>query len=120
MNLVVPAAKQLAGIAHAFNRRPNGSPLETVDCESNYPLGVVEDATFPAISVDTGDDPYVFFTYTDGVIEAMNAQGEQFGMERLHAVLEAHTDLNPHTCRIDHGQSTGCRSGDDRGGERSQ
>ncbi len=97
--LIDPAGKRIhlaaAGHCRPILLRGDGSPLETVDCESNFPLGVVEDAAFPAVSVDTGDDPYLFFAYTDGVIEAMNAQGEQFGMERLHAVLEARADLNP-------------------------
>ncbi|MCH8146518.1 MAG: SpoIIE family protein phosphatase [Planctomycetes bacterium] len=97
--LIDPAGKRIhlaaAGHCRPILVRGGGLALETVDCESNYPLGVIEDASFPAVSVDTGDDPYVFFTYTDGVIEAMNAQGDQFGMDRLHAVLEACADLNP-------------------------
>jgi sigma-B regulation protein RsbU (phosphoserine phosphatase) len=40
----------------------------------------------------TGD---VFLLYTDGVVESASGTGEQFGPERLKAVLTANRDLAP-------------------------
>lgn len=53
------------------------------------PLGVMEDCEFQQqrIAASTGDR---LFLYTDGLIEAMNESGEEFGVERLLGILNEH------------------------------
>ena len=50
-------------------------------------MGVVSDqpyATGGPVPIEPGD---VLFLYTDGVVEARNAEGQLFGVERLHRLL---------------------------------
>jgi serine phosphatase RsbU (regulator of sigma subunit) len=48
------------------------------------------------LRIATGD---LFFFFTDGVSEAMDADGACFGESRLSAFLEAHADLSPEAIR---------------------
>jgi len=52
-------------------------------------LGVLADSTYEqgTVHLDPGD---LILFYTDGVIDARNAQGESFGKERLERVLREH------------------------------
>ena len=54
---------------------------------SNLPLGVRDSTDFGqvAVSVEVGDRVAI---YTDGITECTNASGEEFGQERLCALLE--------------------------------
>lgn len=54
----------------------------------NFPLGILGDANYvdTHVSLKTGDK--VVF-YTDGIVEAMNAQKEVFGFDRLLEVVQA-------------------------------
>lgn len=56
--------------------------VETLPTSENMPLGVMEEAEFisGALTLQPGD---LLFLYTDGVTEAMNAEGKAFGRERL-------------------------------------
>ena len=56
--------------------------VRQVESESGLVLGVIPDFEFPGGSIDLepGD---TFFLYTDGVTEAMNEAGEEFGDEAL-------------------------------------
>ncbi|MCR5536760.1 MAG: SpoIIE family protein phosphatase [Succinivibrio sp.] len=61
--------------------------------EDNRPmLGVLDDISYvqQQLHLEYGD---TLFLYTDGVTEAMDLQGEQFGTERLQEVLNAGTQL---------------------------
>jgi sigma-B regulation protein RsbU (phosphoserine phosphatase) len=53
---------------------------------SSYPLGILASATYEegALDLETGD---VIVAYTDGLTEACNDKGEEFGMQRLEDVL---------------------------------
>jgi sigma-B regulation protein RsbU (phosphoserine phosphatase) len=55
---------------------------------ANYPLGIDREAKF-----DQGDQVVLpgdkIFLYTDGLIEAPDSSGDQYGMERLMTVLES-------------------------------
>ena len=53
-------------------------------------IGLVEnyDPKLASLPLSKGD---IFLLYTDGVTEEMNSAGEQFGTERLAALLKAHT-----------------------------
>lgn len=70
-------------------RRP---PLAVLDSKG-MALGMDEGPVFEqtlqerAVTLLPGD---LVVTYTDGVTEAMNARNEQFGLERLYAVIEEH------------------------------
>jgi sigma-B regulation protein RsbU (phosphoserine phosphatase) len=58
------------------------------------PLGIREDETFSKLSIPfEGNDVFVF--YSDGITEARNAAGEQFGMGRLIECLRRHVHLGP-------------------------
>jgi hypothetical protein len=56
----------------------------------NMPLGILPSGDFAssAIQTEPGD---LFALYTDGFVETANASGEEFGLKRLQAELEKHT-----------------------------
>lgn len=58
----------------------------------DVPVGMIDGATFTGqrLALRPGDRLYL---YTDGVFEARNAAGEDFGAERLLAAIERHRDL---------------------------
>lgn len=59
-------------------------------------LGIIEDVTHATVDttvqLQEGD---IAVLYSDGLTEAMDAQGEQFGIERLCAALSACASLSP-------------------------
>lgn len=60
--------------------------------EGGIALGVIDDFEFDLagpVSLESGD---MLFLYTDGIVEAMDARGEPFGVERVHDVLRRHRD----------------------------
>lgn len=68
-------------------------------------LGLVKDATGEVVDttflLEEGD---LLVLYTDGAIEAMDAQGEQFGLERLCRAIEEHAaesvaQVRDHLCQ---------------------
>ena len=65
-----------------------GSEITEVGEESNYPLGLFDDADFSAdeIMLEPGDTLLVF---TDGLNEGINEKNEEFGYERIKNVLKA-------------------------------
>ena len=58
-------------------------------------LGVMSGLDYNVTSVDLAPGDTVFL-YTDGIPEAINTDDEEFGMERLCAVLTAARDRNAH------------------------
>jgi serine phosphatase RsbU (regulator of sigma subunit) len=56
---------------------------------SAYPLGVRPNTQFPVREGSIGPGDVLVF-YTDGIIEAKNPQGEEFGFERLEELLWQH------------------------------
>ncbi len=72
--------------------RANGNVFELA--ATGMPVGMLEVATWKdaALRLEPGD---LLVLYTDGVSEAMNAQREQYGVERLVAVLQANPSLPP-------------------------
>ncbi len=60
--------------------------------EGGIALAVIDDAEFEAtgpIPLPAGD---ILFLYTDGIVEATNADGEQFGMDRAKDMIREHRD----------------------------
>ncbi len=66
-----------------------------VEVEPGFPLGVASETTYLTKTTQLGAAPYLFFCYTDGIVEAWNPAGEAFGMERLRDGLLQRGDLNP-------------------------
>ena len=58
-------------------------------------MGIEDSAEFPTTTVEVPGSEFAFFCYTDGIIEAMNPEGEMFGMDRLREALADRHDLNP-------------------------
>jgi serine phosphatase RsbU (regulator of sigma subunit) len=73
-----------------------GKPSRPLEMEPDYPLGVMEDVDYESREFTLEPGPCTLFCYTDGVIEAMNPDSEQFGMSRLLEVLDNRTDIRPH------------------------
>jgi sigma-B regulation protein RsbU (phosphoserine phosphatase) len=73
----------------------SASPPDEPPVEPYFPLGIEESAEFRTAEIELGEGPTVFFCYTDGVIEAMNPDGEHFGLSRLMESLTDRTDLSP-------------------------
>lgn len=94
----IPARRiQVASAGHCrpFLVPGGGQAPTELEVEAGFPLGVVEGAEFQTHSIDFHTGPFVYFSFTDGVIEAMNPTGDQFGTERLVEDLTRVTDLNP-------------------------
>ena len=65
--------------------KPSGE-VRQIDCPPGLVLGVLPEFDFPGGSLDLEPGDVLFF-YTDGVNEAMDENGEEFGDERLTRVL---------------------------------
>jgi sigma-B regulation protein RsbU (phosphoserine phosphatase) len=62
--------------------------LVLLEC-SNFPLGIIPDAEFATAEVRT-EEGDVLALYTDGLLEAANAAGEEFGIKGLEIELQKH------------------------------
>ena len=72
--------------------RPDGSS-ELLPLTGGVALGVAPDFKFPSqtVQLEPGD---TIMLYTDGVTEAMDENGEQFGVERMHEVFAGNPPEN--------------------------
>ena len=97
--IVDPASRRvwLANAGHwgPLIVRGVGTPPQELTGEAGYPLGVAEEPSFTTTMTELGDDPVLLFSYTDGVIEALNSAGQPFGRDRLMSALTDRPDLNP-------------------------
>lgn len=73
--------------------RTDSDAVETVDMKS-IPVGVERATTYAGkrLRLASGD---VLVMYTDGLLEAMNEQGKQFGRKNLASAIQKHHDLPP-------------------------
>jgi sigma-B regulation protein RsbU (phosphoserine phosphatase) len=97
---LINPGKQAIRFASAGHHLPlvyRGQAEEPVvlDYEPGFPLGVVEGAEFPTCDIPVEDDSFLFVAYTDGVIEAMNTEQEQFGTDRFLDTLLQTRALSP-------------------------
>lgn len=72
-----------------------GQKSEELVLDSGLPLGIMEDVDFVTHEIDLGDEPCVYFVYSDGVTEAMNREQDFFGVPRLLEELSEIEELNP-------------------------
>ena len=93
---VIDAASRQCAYAQAGHPTPlhwnagqsRGSALPGAGKIGGPALGLMEDSVYEAVTIPFGlGDRLLFFT--DGIIEAGNAQEEEFGVERLAAALSA-------------------------------
>ncbi len=78
-----------AGHAPAMHYSAADGRFHELD-STGVPLGVVDDADYPLgppIDMQCGD---LIFLCTDGIVEAMDAGGAQFGQERLEGLIRQH------------------------------
>lgn len=82
-----------AGHEYPFLRR-NGDAFRMVNDSHGIALGAISMARYRdyTLRLDPGD---VFFTYTDGVAEANDAEGELYGLERTEQCLNKIEDPAP-------------------------
>lgn len=77
-----------AGHMSPIVRRTDGSMEEPAgDAVSGLPVGVAPDYPYEAVEVDLGVGDSVVL-YSDGISEAMNAQDDQYTIERIRARME--------------------------------
>jgi sigma-B regulation protein RsbU (phosphoserine phosphatase) len=72
--------------------RPDGSS-ELLALTGGVALGIAPDIEYPShtVQLEPGD---TVLLYTDGITEAMNGDGEQFGVKRMHEVFAANAPEN--------------------------
>ncbi|WP_442579741.1 SpoIIE family protein phosphatase [Mesorhizobium sp. ASY16-5R] len=81
-----------AGHSAPIRIRADGS-VETVPGDSDMAVAVIDTAEFSSRSIDLAPGEMIVL-YTDGVSEAFNAEGEQFGEARLLTSLEGMRDAD--------------------------
>jgi len=91
-----PATRTLTYINAGHNRpilRHSSGPIERLDA-GGLPLGITADAIYQSGTVtwETADWLVVF---TDGVVEAVNEPGADYGEERLISILNAGRETSP-------------------------
>ena len=62
--------------------------IELMECKPEIPLGVRSKSSYSTVTIPIGPGDAVFVV-SDGVVEAMNAEGELYTLERLNADLSA-------------------------------
>lgn len=80
--------------------RQNGQVERFDTIDLGFPIGLESDITdfigYVDVELEVGD---FFVLYTDGITEAENMQGEQYGIEKLIEVLQANSRRSAHQIR---------------------
>ena len=74
-----------AGSVQPLLLRRHAPEVETIEAEG-FPLGLFPNATYDELAVSLAPGDLVLF-YSDGITDAVNVSGEQFGQERLSTLL---------------------------------
>ena len=61
--------------------------MHSLDGAGGLPLGIFADSDYEQTSLQLQTGDQIIF-YTDGIVEARDAQGDMFGMHRLDLALE--------------------------------
>lgn len=78
---------ELVNAGHALPLRlEHTGVVRTIHARNALALGVLDEVTFPATELTLNQGDGLVF-YTDGVCDAVDAAGEEFGIDRLHALL---------------------------------
>ncbi len=87
---------QLANAGHLppLLRRRFGSRLERIEGGASTAIGIFDDADFEQVEFDLQPGDTLLFT-TDGVIEATNGQGVQFGLAHLERAVASTFTTRP-------------------------
>ena len=90
-------AVTLASAGHFFPYvvTPQRGASRELTVERGLPLGIQIPTEYASATVTLGPGPCTLFAYTDGVVEAMNADEELFGLPRTLDTLHACPDLDP-------------------------
>ncbi len=67
--------------------------LKTRLTSTSFPLGVVADATFPAVGNIVLERKYIMLMLTDGILETSSPEHEMFGEKRTIQFLQRHREL---------------------------
>lgn len=67
---------------------------------ANLPLGAFENTPYDQVSIPLRSGERLAL-YTDGFVESSNSQDEDFGEQRLRALLQAHGDLGLHALKTE-------------------
>ena len=78
----------VASAGHTPPLRVSQAPglVEEIEAPRQFPLGPMADCVYEAVTVGLTAGDHVVF-YTDGVVDASNAQGEWYGENRLQRVV---------------------------------
>ena len=80
-----------AGQGPLFHYRRKENRVVDVDLSGNVPLGLLEDVEYKTVEFDVEyNDKIVLFS--DGVSEARNQQGDEFGLENIKRVIAHNAD----------------------------
>lgn len=83
-----------AGHPYPILIRASTGDVSYVKIPTGPALGPIREAYFPTASLEFFSKDTILF-YTDGLTEAMNEAGEEFGSEQLLQLVRYHRDLDP-------------------------
>jgi sigma-B regulation protein RsbU (phosphoserine phosphatase) len=98
-----PATQQIAFANAGHNppllqRAANG---QTLNLTGEGPVfGLLDNAAYEERAAPVERDD-ILLLYTDGMVEARNLAGEQFGVERLQDLLKKHRNLSPNELKVE-------------------
>lgn len=78
----------------------NGSVLEFKNRASNYPVGITGDLPRPEASSFTLQRDDIFFLLTDGILEQLGPDGDDYSFNRLSSILKRHGSGKLETLKI--------------------
>lgn len=83
-----------AGHLPLMRKAGESGGIESLDGGAGIPLGITKGAHYTAhtVALEKGD---VLLLYTDGIIEARNRKGREFGLPRLRRLLSSSTATGP-------------------------
>jgi len=91
-----PDARRLKYINAGHNNpvlRRNAGTIERLDA-GGLPLGIQQDVNYVSGEVTLGNGDWLII-FTDGLVEAVNHTGEEYGEQRMIAILNGNTGLAP-------------------------